>query len=154
PCDVVYLPGLCQADPSRLAATFGVPFEKGPKDLRDLPEFFGRGGAGYRPDGAHALTILAEINDVHRLDDAAIVEAAERYRRSGADVIDLGCPPERPLPDAGRIVRLLKERGHRVSIDTFDEREALSADAAGAELLLSLDSRNLALAGRLRHAVP
>ena len=45
---------------------------------------------------------------------------------------------------------LLRGRGFRVSIDTFDEGEALSADAAGAELLLSLDSRNMSLAGRLR----
>ncbi len=153
-CDAVYLPGLSQASPEALSASFGVPFIKGPKDLRDLPEFFGRAGEGYRPDGEHALTILAEINDVYRLSDEQIVAVAERYRRSGADVIDLGCSPEHPLEDAGRIVALLRGRGFRVSIDTFDEGEALSADAAGAELLLSLDSRNLSLAGRLRSAVP
>jgi dihydropteroate synthase len=154
PCDVVYLPGLCQADESALAASFGVPFVKGPKDLRDLPAFFGQAAAAYRPDGDHALTILAEINDIHALTDDAIVAAAERYRRSGADIIDLGCSPEHPVPDAGRIVRLLKERGFRVSIDTFDQDEALSADAAGAEILLSLGSQNIGLAGRLRNAVP
>jgi dihydropteroate synthase-like protein len=154
PCEVVYLPGLCQADESALAAAFGVPFVKGPKDVRDLPEFFGQEAKGYRPDGDHALLILAEINDVHRLSDEDIVRAAERYRRSGADVIDLGCSPEHPIQNTGRIVRLLKERGFRVSIDTFNEAEALSADAAGAEILLSLSSENIGLAGRLEHAVP
>ena len=153
-CDAVYLPGLSQASPETLSASFGVPFIKGPKDLRDLPEFFGRAAEGYRPDGEHALTILAEINEIQRLSDEQIVAAAERYRHSGADVIDLGCSPEHPLEDAGRVVALLRGRGFRVSIDTFDESEALSADAAGAELLLSLDSRNLSLAGRLRSAVP
>jgi dihydropteroate synthase len=154
PCDVVYLPGLCQANESALAASFGVPFVKGPKDLRDLPAFFGQAAAEYRPDGEHALTILAEINDIHGLTDDAIVRAAERYRRSGADIIDLGCSPEHPVKDAGRIVRLLKERGFRVSIDTFNEAEALSADAAGAEILLSLSSQNIGLAARLKNAVP
>ena len=154
PCDVVYLPGLCQANESSLTASFGVPFVKGPKDLRDLPAFFGQAAAEYHPDGEHALTILAEINDIHGLTDEAIVQAAERYRRSGADIIDLGCSPEHPVKDAGRIVRLLKERGLRVSIDTFNEDEALSADAAGAEILLSLGSQNIGLAGRLKNAVP
>ncbi len=154
PCEVVYLPGLCQANEKRLGASFGVPFVKGPKDLRDLPAFFGQAAVEYRPDGEHALTILAEINDIHALDDEEIFGAAERYRRSGADIIDLGCSPEHPVKNVGRIVGLLKERGFRVSIDTFDEDEALSADAAGAELLLSLSSRNLHLAARLENAVP
>ncbi len=150
---MVYLPGLCQADPAALGETFGVPFEKGPKDLRDLPEFFGGSPVHYDPDGEHALTILAEINDVHTLNDEAILTAAGRYRLAGADVIDLGCSPEHPVKDLGRIVRLLRDRGYRVSIDTFNENEALSGDEAGAEFLLSLDSRNMHLAGRLR-AVP
>lgn len=153
-CDAVYLPGLSRADTGALEARFGRPFRKGPKDLRDLPEFFGGPADAYDPDGPHELTILAEINDVDALDDRAILEAAARYRQAGADVIDLGCSPERPRPDLGRVVRLLRAEGHRVSIDTFDEREALSGDEAGAEFLLSLDSRNLHLAGRLKSAVP
>ncbi len=152
-CDAVYLPGLCQADTAVLERAFGVPFRKGPKDLRDLPAVFGEETEGYAPDGPHALTILAEINDVFRLSDAEILAAAEHYRRSGADVIDIGCSPEHPLKDAGRIVRLLRDRDFRVSIDTFDEREALSADEAGAEFLLSLNSETMGLAGRIR-AVP
>ncbi len=153
-CDAVYLPGLCQADTAALEAALGVPFLKGPKDLRDLPAFFGEKADDYRPNGEHALTILAEINDVYRLSDEAILAAAERYRASAADVIDLGCSPEHPLSDAGRIVRLLRDRGFRVSIDTFNEKEALAADAAGAEFLLSLGSENIDLAGRLKNAVP
>jgi len=153
-CDAVYLPGLSRADTAALAEHFGRPFRKGPRDLRDLPEFFGGPADAYDPDGPHDLTILAEINDVDALSDRAILEAAERYRRAGADVIDLGCSPEHPIADLGRLVRLLRKEGHRVSIDTFDEREALSGDEAGAEFLLSLDSRNLHLAGRLTSAVP
>lgn len=154
PCEVVYIPGLSQANTEALSEEFGVPFVKGPKDLRDLPAFFGQAAEGYRPDGEHSVTLLAEINDVFKLSDEEILAAAGRYRLSGADVIDLGCSPEHPLEDAGRIVALLRGRGFRVSIDTFNDGEALSADAAGAELLLSLNSSNIHLAGRLRSAVP
>ncbi|MEE9292547.1 MAG: DUF6513 domain-containing protein [Acidobacteriota bacterium] len=149
----ICLPGLCQADTGALQETFGVSFEKGPKDLRDLPEFFGETPIPYDLQGEHALTILAEINDVHALDDDTILAMAERYRRDGADVIDLGCSPEHPIRDLGRIVRLLRERGFRVSIDTFNEREILSGDAEGAEYLLSLNGQTMPLAGRLG-AVP
>jgi dihydropteroate synthase len=154
PCDTVCLPGLSQANTDALSKRFGVPFVKGPKDLRDLPSFFGRKAEGYRPDGEHAVTLLAEINDIFRLTDEEILAAASRYRLSGADVIDLGCSPENRLEDAGRIVALLRRHGFRASIDTFSDDEALSADAAGAELLLSLNSGNMHLAGRLRTAVP
>ncbi|HKQ97026.1 MAG TPA: DUF6513 domain-containing protein [Candidatus Polarisedimenticolia bacterium] len=150
---VIYLPGLCQADTGALAAHFDRPVRKGPKDLRDLPEFFGAPGEAYDPAGPHDLTLLAEINDVHRLDDRALVERAARYRADGADVIDLGCSPEHPRTDLGRRVRLLRAEGHRVSVDTFDEREALDGDAAGAEILLSLNRKNMALAGRIGAAV-
>lgn len=150
---MICLPGLCQANIGALQETFGVRFEKGPKDLRDLPEFFGKASIPYDLQGEHSLTILAEINDVHALDDEAILATAERYRRDGADIIDLGCSPEHPIRDLGRIVRLLRKRGFRVSIDTFNEREILSGDAEGAEYLLSLNARTMPLAGRLR-AVP
>src|SRR5437588_2977643 len=39
--DKVVLPGWCQGDLSQLESHFGKPFERGPKDLHDLPEFFG-----------------------------------------------------------------------------------------------------------------
>jgi dihydropteroate synthase len=153
-CDGIVLPGLCQANAEALSEIFKTPVRKGPKDLRDLPAFFGRQGETYDPQGDHALTILAEINDVHRLDDAAILAAAGRHRAAGADVIDLGCSPEHPIRDLGRIVGMLRARGFRVSIDTFDEGEARSGDAAGAEFLLSLNSKNMRLAGVLKNAVP
>ncbi len=150
---VIYLPGLCQADTAALSAHFDRPVKKGPKDLRDLPEYFGQAGQAYDPAGPHDLTLLAEINDVHRLDDRALLERAARYREDGADVIDLGCSPEQPLRDLGRRVRLLRAEGHRVSVDTFDEREALEGDEAGAEFLLSLNRKNMTLAGRLSATV-
>ena len=39
--DRVLLPGWCGGDLTILAEKFGPPFERGPKDLLDLPEYFG-----------------------------------------------------------------------------------------------------------------
>jgi hypothetical protein len=35
--DLVVIPGLCEGDPSVVAERIGVPVEKGPKDLREIP---------------------------------------------------------------------------------------------------------------------
>src|SRR5579859_3250566 len=40
--DHVLLPGLCGGDLSLVKEKVKVPVERGPKDLRDLPEFFGK----------------------------------------------------------------------------------------------------------------
>src|SRR5438874_1320609 len=37
----VILPGFCGGDAAAVADRAGAPAERGPKDLRDLPEFFG-----------------------------------------------------------------------------------------------------------------
>src|SRR5262245_11964396 len=36
----IILPGLCAGDLAVVSEATGVPAERGPKDLRDLPEFF------------------------------------------------------------------------------------------------------------------
>src|SRR3984885_5894665 len=57
--DRVVVPGRCRADLTRLAQEFGVPFQRGPDELKDLPVFLGRAGAA--PDcWAHVLGFLAE----------------------------------------------------------------------------------------------
>ena len=39
--DRVVVPGRCRADLQRLTAAFGVRFERGPDELKDLPAHFG-----------------------------------------------------------------------------------------------------------------
>ena len=63
----VIVPGWCGGEMESLSAHFGVPFERGPKDVFDLPEFFGRGGRP-KPDlDQYSIEILAEINHAPRL---------------------------------------------------------------------------------------
>src|SRR6516164_5523862 len=58
----VFLPGLCNGDVTSLARSLGVPVERGPKDLRNLPEFFGAAKAPPSGYGTYDISILAEIN--------------------------------------------------------------------------------------------
>ena len=69
--DLVMIPGLCEGDVGAVAATTGVRVEKGPKDLREIPQYFGRAEAA-REYGAWNIEILAEVNNAPRLTPAAI----------------------------------------------------------------------------------
>jgi dihydropteroate synthase-like protein len=67
-------------------------------------------------------------------------------RADGADVIDVGCEPGGVWTGVGETVRALVDQGHRVSIDSMQEEEIEPAVRAGAELVLSVNSRNRAAA--------
>jgi dihydropteroate synthase len=143
--DLVLIPGLCEGDPEILREKFGITAQKGPKDLREIPRFFGQAQAA-SDYGAYSIEILAEINNAPKLSPADVRHAAEYYHASGADIIDIGCTPGLAFPELGNIVAELRQAGMRVSIDTFDPVEIRSAVAAGAELVLSVNQSNLDVA--------
>jgi dihydropteroate synthase-like protein len=150
--DRILIPGLCEGDVRAIEDRAGVPVEKGPADLRDLPEHFGQ--AALRQEyGAYDIRIFAEINNVPYLPRDEVFRLAEYYRASGADVIDLGCSLDRKLEDAAELVGRLKERGFTVSIDTFDKTEILAADRGGVDYLLSVNGTNLDVAEALHCTV-
>lgn len=143
--DRIVLPGLCAGEVDVVEEQFRIPTAKGPADLRDLPEYFGR--RLEMPDsGGYDITILAEINHVPRLDANAIMALAHQYRADGADIIDLGCDPGTEWTLAGEVIRRLRAEDFRVSIDSFNPREVTAATNAGAELVLSVNSSNRAAA--------
>ena len=143
--DLVMIPGLCEGDVADVRHKTGVEVQKGPKDLREIPQHFGRAEAA-RDYGAWDIEILAEVNNAPRLTPEQIRVAAEYYRTSGADVIDIGCTPGLEFPNLGAVVRDLVSSQLRVSIDTFDPREIRTAVEAGAELVLSVNDSNLDVA--------
>lgn len=143
--DLVLIPGLCEGDPQVIAEKVGVSVEKGPKDLREIPHYFGS-AATRRDYGAWDIEIVAEINNVPRLSLDAVRDAAHYFLASGADVIDIGCTPGVAFPALGDVVRGLVGAGVRVSVDTFDADEIRTAVAAGAELVLSVNGSNLDVA--------
>jgi dihydropteroate synthase-like protein len=141
--DRVILPGWCQGDLTMLQHRFGVPFELGPKDIRDLPAMFGNAAQHPADLSTYDIEILAEINHTPRLEDAEILRIARHYAASGADVIDLGTVPGESWPRVGEVTQMLVDEGLRVSIDSFDRREVVAAVAAGADLVLSANSSNI-----------
>ncbi|HEX3233582.1 MAG TPA: DUF6513 domain-containing protein [Gemmatimonadales bacterium] len=146
--ELVLIPGLCEGETSILSDRFGVRVEKGPKDLREIPRYFGQAGAAL-DYGAYTIEILAEINNAPRLSRDAVRAAAEYFHTSGADLIDVGCTPGVPFPWLGDIVRELRAAGIRVSVDSFDPTEIRTAVEAGAELVLSVNGSNLEVAREL-----
>ncbi len=152
--DRIVLPGLCKGDVAALQAITAVPVQLGPKDLRDLPEFFGKRGGPPEGYGAHDIEIVAEINHAPQKSLAEIVRIATHYRDSGADVIDLGCDPGTVWANVGEAVRELKAQGFRVSVDSFDTGEVRAALEAGAELVLSVNGTNWPDAGRMLRDFP
>ena len=141
----IIVPGLCGGDVEALSQTYAMPVERGPKDLKDLPEFFGT--AGRTSDlSEHGVTIIAEIVDAPNMGVEAILERAAAYRADGADVIDLGCLPGVDFPHLEESVAALKHGGHAVSVDSLETPELGRGAAAGADYLLSLKESTLHLA--------
>jgi dihydropteroate synthase-like protein len=146
--DLVMIPGLCEGETAVVAEKVGVPVEKGPKDLRDIPRHFGR-SAEAREYGAWDIEIVAEINNAPRLTRDAVRREAQHYRQSGADIIDIGCTPGLPFPALGDLVGELVGAGFRVSVDSLDPTEITTAVDAGAELVLSVNGSNIEVAQTL-----
>ncbi len=143
--DRVIVPGRCRGDVDALSAHFGIPVQRGPEELKDLPRFFDR--AAKPVDlSTHSVAIFAEIVDAPRLTVDAIVERAQFLVRDGADVIDLGCLPETPFGHLEDSVRSLKALGLKVSVDSVDPQELLRGGRAGADYLLSLNEDTLWIA--------
>src|SRR5262245_51534026 len=61
----VMLPGFCEGDLKPVEEAAHLPVERGPKDLRDLPEHFGKPAS--QDYGAYDIEILAEINHAPQL---------------------------------------------------------------------------------------
>jgi len=143
--DRVILPGRCRGDLHALEAHFGLPFERGPEELKDLPAHFGT-RAKARSLDAHDILIFGEIVDAPHVSVDAVLARAARYRADGADVIDVGCLPDVPFPALAAMVRALKDAGYRVSVDSLREEDLVEGAKAGADYLFSLTEDTLWIA--------
>lgn len=142
--DRVIMPGRFRGDIERLSDFFGTRFERGPDELADLPEFFGR--TKKQTDLArHDVLIFAEIVDATLMSCEQIVERGRKLRVEGADVVDLGCLPDSPFPHLERAVEALHADGAKVSVDSFNAEELSRATKAGADYLLSLTEKTIAV---------
>lgn len=139
----VILPGMCKGILDPVADRLGgIPVDRGPADLRDLPRHFGLDSPEREGYGAFDIEILAEINHAPTLTIDDLLDQADRFIVEGADRIDLGCDPGGPWLGVGDAVSALRDRGYRVSVDSFDPTEVRLAVAAGADLVLSVNATN------------
>ncbi|SAL03979.1 DUF6513 domain-containing protein [Caballeronia ptereochthonis] len=142
------VPGRCRGDLDALTTHYGVKVERGPDEVKDLPQFFGR-EARHVDLSRYETEIFAEIVDAPRLDLDGIAARAREYRRQGADVIDIGCLPETAFAHLEDAVAMLKEQGYRVSVDSMREEELVRGGRAGADYVMSLNADTLWIADEI-----
>ena len=143
--DRILVPGRCRGDLEALSKDLGLPVERGPEELKDLPMFFGQ--AAHKLDlSRYSVKIFAEIVDAPHLSVEEVVKRATYYQQNGADVIDIGCLPSTNFPHLEDIVRTLKQEGFTVSIDSLNSDDLLRGGKAGADFMLSLHESTLWIA--------
>ncbi|HEY9066891.1 MAG TPA: DUF6513 domain-containing protein [Burkholderiaceae bacterium] len=135
--DRIMVPGRCRGDLDALTRHYGIPVERGPEELKDLPRFFNRAAKAIDLN-EYEVAIFAEIVDAPHLTVEQIVARARAYAADGADVIDVGCLPETRFDHLAESVQALKAAGFKVSVDSIDPDELLRGGRAGADYLLSL----------------
>jgi dihydropteroate synthase-like protein len=150
--DRIITPGLCLGDLEEAGRQLGIVLERGPKDIKDLPLFLGKGIN--TPDlSSHGVRIFAEIVDGPRLSSQEALARARSYGRDGADVIDLGCLPETAFPLLEEIIETLVSNDFVVSVDSMDTTMLMRGAQAGASYLLSLKESTLWVADKV-DAIP
>lgn len=137
----VMVTGYCRGDLQEIEAIAQVPVERGPKDLRQLPEWFNQPTLA-DDYGEYDVAIIAEINHAPSFTLDEIVAEAKILKAEGADLIDIGCNPGSVWNGVGDCVQALRDVGLRVSVDSLNPAEIASAVEAGAELVLSVNSTN------------
>lgn len=140
--DRVIVPGRSRMNLDSLKEHFGVPFERGPDEIIDLPQYFGKDGGP--PDlSQYDVRIFAEIVDAPTYTVDALLARGLELKAKGANVIDIGCQPDVPFPHLEETVVALTQAGMTVSVDSGDVEELRRGAKAGADFVLSLDETNL-----------
>jgi len=137
----VILPGKVRGDIDELAKKLKIEIERGPEELKDLPVMFG--GNPLKHDlSKYEVHIFAEITDAPNMKIQEIINMADNYRNNGADIIDIGCLPNKSFPHLSETIQELKRQDFYVSIDSHSDKELILGGKSGADYLLSIKSDN------------
>lgn len=137
----VMVTGYCRGDLKLIEEVAKVPVERGPKDLRQLPDWFDQPSLA-DDYGQYDIEIIAEINHAPSFTLEEIVAEARELRAAGADRIDVGCDPGSIWTGVADCVKALRDEGMNVSVDSLEPQEIAPAVKAGAGLVLSVNSSN------------
>ena len=137
----IILPGKVRGDIDELAKKLKIEIERGPEELKDLPIMFG--GDPLKHDlSKYEVHIFAEITDAPNMKIQEIINMADNYRNNGADIIDIGCLPNKSFPHLSETIQELKRQDFYVSIDSHSDKELILGGKSGADYLLSIKSDN------------
>jgi dihydropteroate synthase-like protein len=137
----IILPGKVRGDVDELAKKLKIKIERGPEELKDLPVMFG--GNPLKHDlSKYEVHIFAEITDAPNMKIQEIINMANNYRNNGADIIDIGCLPNKSFPHLSETIQELKRQDFYVSIDSHSDEELILGGKSGADYLLSIKSDN------------
>ena len=118
----IVLPGSLAESGGELQHALSREVIFGPRDLRQLPDFFGGGVNRQEVLAFHDIRIIAEINHAPRLSMQELIACAQSLRADGADVIDIGCDPSSRWLDVGSAVANLVDLGFAISIQVACSR--------------------------------
>ncbi len=135
--DEIIIPGRVRGDLKVLERKINKKIIRGPDELKDLPIIFGAKPVKYDLS-KFETSIFGEITDALNMTVEQVIEKAEYYRLEGADVIDIGCLPNKEFPHLEELVQELKNRNFYVSIDSHNTDELIRGSKAGADYLLSI----------------
>ena len=135
--DEIIIPGRVRGDLESLKENINKKIIRGPDELKDLPTLFGASPVKYDLS-KFETSIFGEITDALNMTVEEVIKRAEYFRLEGADVIDIGCLPNKKFPHLEEIVQELKNRNFYVSIDSHNTEELIRGSKAGADYLLSI----------------
>ena len=144
----IILPGRVRVDIDKLSKSYGIPFERGPEEVKDIPEFFGR-PEKKRKLNKYNIKIFAEIVDAPNMTIDKILKKASKYKKEGANIIDLGCLPDTKFEHLEKAIQALKKQKFLVSVDSANTDELLRGGKAGADYILSLNEKTLKIADKI-----
>ncbi len=103
---------------------------------------------GMKISGGSRMKVLAEIVDATMLTPIELAKKIHYYEDQGADMIDLGLPLNAAPSWVASALKAAKgETALPVSVDTVMPDLILAGAEAGADLILSLNGKNLPLVG-------
>jgi dihydropteroate synthase-like protein len=103
---------------------------------------------GVKIGGNSRMKVLAEVVDATRFEAYDLIARVRYFEAQGADLIDLGLPPDAGPSDVTAAVNAAKSATSLpVSVDTVDPDLILAGLYAGADLILSLNGDNLPQVG-------
>ena len=101
--DKIIVPGKFRGDLDKLSKYFKIPVERGPEDLRHLPDYFGLDSYQNNIEDYECM-IFSEIVDASILNVSQIMDISKQYKKDGANIIDLGCMPDTYFPHLEEVI--------------------------------------------------